>query len=157
MRRKELIQRINQEGRRMSTITMIFHQAVAEAAGLSGTDHKYLDLIMENGEMTAGELAERTRLTTGAITGIVDRLEKQNLVKRRRDKDDRRKVFIVPQHENAYKKLAPVFQSLVDGFETFYNQFSDEELLTVEKYLKECSEFFKEKTDELKQDFQKEK
>jgi len=134
----------------MSTITMLFHQAVAEAAGLSGTDHKYLDLIMENGEMTAGELAEKTGLTTGAITGIVDRLEKQKLVKRRRDTDDRRKVFIVAQHENAFDKLTPVFQSLVDGFDLFYDQFSDEELAVIEKYLKDSSEFFREKTEELK-------
>jgi DNA-binding MarR family transcriptional regulator len=150
MGREELIQRINREGRRMSTITTIFHQAVAVAAGLSGTDHKYLDLIMENGEMTSGELAEKTGLTSGAITGIVDRLEKQKLVKRRRDTEDRRKVFIVAQHENAYKKLGPVFQSLVDGFNQFYDQFSDEELVVIEKYLRESSDFFKMKTEDLK-------
>lgn len=150
MGREELIKRINREGRKMSTITMIFHQAVAETAGLSGADHKYLDLIMENGEMTAGELADMTGLTSGAITGIIDRLEKQNLVKRKRDANDRRKVFIIPQRENAYKKLAPVFQSLLDGFDLFYDQFTDDELAVVEKYLKETTEFFKEKTEELR-------
>lgn len=151
MGREELIKRINREGRRMSTITMIFHQAVAEAAGLSGTDHKYLDLIMEKGEMTAGELAEVTGLTTGAVTGIIDRLEKQKLVKRRRDNKDRRKVFIIPQNEIAYKKLAPVFQSLVDGLDSFFEKFSDEELAVIEKYLRETSEFFQAKTVELKE------
>ena len=154
MGRKERIERINREGRRMSTITLIFHQAVAEAAGLSGTDHKYLDLIMENGNMTAGELADATGLTTGAVTKIIDRLEKQDLVERKRDDDDRRKVFVIPKHENAYKKLAPVFQSLVDGFEAFYDQYTDEELAVVERYLQESSEFFQTKTEELKrQDF----
>jgi DNA-binding MarR family transcriptional regulator len=150
MGRKELIQRINREGRKMSTTTLIFHQAVAEAAGLSGTDHKYLDLIMEKGEMTAGELAELTGLTTGAVTGIIDRLEKEKLVKRRRDKKDRRKVYIVPLNENAYKRLAPVFQSLMDGFDVFYKKFSDEELKIIEKYLRETTEFFQKKTEELK-------
>jgi transcriptional regulator, MarR family len=43
----------------MSTATILFHQAVAEKAGLSGTDHKYLDLLFQEGSMTAGEFAEK--------------------------------------------------------------------------------------------------
>ena len=53
--------------------------------------------------MTAGRLAEVTGLTTGAITGVVDRLEKAGLVRRERDPDDRRKVFIATVPENIAK------------------------------------------------------
>ena len=53
--------------------------------------------------MTAGRLAELTGLTTGAITGVVDRLEKAGLVRRERDESDRRKVFIATVPENVGK------------------------------------------------------
>jgi DNA-binding MarR family transcriptional regulator len=53
--------------------------------------------------VTAGRLAEVTGLTTGAITGVVDRLEKAGLVRRERDDHDRRKVFIATVPENVAK------------------------------------------------------
>ena len=55
------------------------HEAIARKAGLPGTDHKYLGFIMEKGQMTAGELSELTGLTTGAVTGLIDRFEKRSL------------------------------------------------------------------------------
>ena len=72
------------------------HEAVGRKAGLSGTDHKYLGFLMQNGQMTAGELSNLTGLTTGAITGLIDRFEKKRLVKRQFAEDDRRKVIIEP-------------------------------------------------------------
>ncbi len=54
------------------------HEAIAKSAGLTGTDHKYLGLIIQHGEMTAGKLSKLTGLTTGAITGLIDRLEKRS-------------------------------------------------------------------------------
>jgi hypothetical protein len=47
------------------------HEAIARKAGRSGTDHKYLGLIIQNGAMTAGELSKLTGLTTGAVTGVI--------------------------------------------------------------------------------------
>jgi DNA-binding MarR family transcriptional regulator len=58
-----------------------------------------MDFLNVEGRMTAGRLAELTGLTTGAITGVVDRMEKAGLVRRERDSEDRRKVFIVPVPE----------------------------------------------------------
>src|SRR2546427_828436 len=73
--RAELLAALNEAARRQSTATVLFHAAVAERLGLSATDHKYADLIARQGPMTAGELADRAGLTTGAITGVLDRLE----------------------------------------------------------------------------------
>src|SRR3989449_4832514 len=67
--RAELLAALNEAARRQSTATVLFHAAVAERLGLSATDHKYADLIARQGPMTAGELADRAGLTTGAITG----------------------------------------------------------------------------------------
>src|ERR1700761_8284375 len=86
------------------------HETVASKAGLSGTDHKYLGFLMEKGSMTAGELSNLTGLTTGAVTGLIDRFEKKNLVKRRFAKDDRRKVLIEPHTENIMALLVPLYK-----------------------------------------------
>ena len=56
-----------------------FHELIARKAGFSATDHKYLGFFLQKGNLTAGELAELTGLTTGAVTGLIDRFEKKNL------------------------------------------------------------------------------
>src|SRR5690606_9313916 len=106
----------------------------ARKAGLSGTDHKYLGLMMDNGEMTAGEIAVLTGLTTGAVTGLIDRLEKKKLVKRQFDKEDRRKVIIVPNVANAMKLLEPIFSDLQEKTVELIASFSEKEIKIIEKY-----------------------
>lgn len=150
MDRDKLVDEINEAGRKMSTATVLFHQTVAEKAGLSGTDHKYLDLLVQEGAMPAGRLAELTGLTTGAVTGIIDRLEKQGLVKRESDPRDRRKVLVVPQVEKAMEKLGPVFEVLQEDLEVFYDKFSKDELEVIRKYLLDTTKFFQSKTQQLK-------
>ena len=86
------------------------HEAVARKAGISGTDHKYLGFLIQKGQMTAGELSSLTGLTTGAVTGLIDRFEKKKLVKRRFADDDRRKVFIEPNTKNIMALLEPLYR-----------------------------------------------
>ncbi|WP_392435861.1 MarR family transcriptional regulator [Chlorogloeopsis fritschii PCC 9212] len=81
----ELADALNWAGRELSAATVLFHTAIAERLGLNTTDHKCADILAQTGAITAGELAERTGLTTGAITGVVDRLEKAGFVRRERD------------------------------------------------------------------------
>jgi DNA-binding MarR family transcriptional regulator len=54
--------------RKYSDTSILMHEAISRKAGLSGTDHKYLGLLIQEGPMTAGELSQRTGLTGGAIT-----------------------------------------------------------------------------------------
>jgi len=110
------------------------HEAIARKAGLSGTDHKYLGLLIEQGAKTAGEFSKLTGLTTGAVTGLVDRLAKKKLVKREFDKHDRRKVIIVPRTENVLKLLQPLFSELDKKTTALVTSFSDKELNVLEKY-----------------------
>src|SRR5687768_4975040 len=109
------------------------HEAIARKAGLSGTDHKYLGFLIERGAMTAGELARLTGLTTGAVTGIIDRLEKKKLAKREYDADDRRKVIIVPNSQNAMKLLEPLFAELQHKTAKLVASFSKKEIQTLER------------------------
>src|SRR5262245_4409010 len=95
-RRRVLLAALNDSFRQLSTATILFHQAIADRLGLNVTDHKCADILLRTGPVTAGELARQTGLTTGAITGVIDRLEKAGFVRRIRDADDRRRVIVEP-------------------------------------------------------------
>src|SRR5919204_2273684 len=113
MKRDEMIQAINDKLRETSTETIMFHQAVADVLGLHITDHKCLDIIYRYGAMPAGRLAELTGLTTGAVTGIIDRLEKAGYVRRANDPKDRRRTIIEPvRNKKLEKKIELIFMHL---------------------------------------------
>jgi DNA-binding MarR family transcriptional regulator len=101
--------------------------------------------------MTAGELAQATGLTTGAITGVVDRLEKTGLVSRQFDARDRRKVLLVPDRENAGQLLGSVFTDLQSRVLQLLSQFDDQALQTIEKYLTAAIAMMQETTHHLNQ------
>jgi DNA-binding MarR family transcriptional regulator len=92
--RTRLLADLDREIRLMGARTVMLSQAVASRLGLSPADLETLDLLSTNGPLTAGRLAELTGLTTGAITGVVDRLEEAGLVRRERDAEDRRRVIV---------------------------------------------------------------
>src|SRR5271169_6652453 len=81
-------------GSRLSTATIMFHEAVADQMGVSATDAKCRSIVAQLGPMTAGRLALQLGLTTGAVTGVIDRLERAQLVRRVADPKDRRRVVV---------------------------------------------------------------
>jgi DNA-binding MarR family transcriptional regulator len=111
------------------------HETIARKAGFAGTDHKYLGFFLQKGNLTAGELAELTGLTTGAVTGLIDRYEKKNLVKREFDASDRRKVIIVPDSEKIMALFEPFYKDFQDETDNLIATFSDEEIEIIESYL----------------------
>ncbi len=84
-----------------------FEGGLAKKLKLSRTDMRCLDLIGRLGPITAGHLAEEAGLTTGAVTFILDRLEAAGMVTRRRDTEDRRRVWveIVPEAQDTLQDL----------------------------------------------------
>jgi len=129
MEREELIQAISYKFREMSTETIMFHQAVADVLGLHITDHKCLDLIDHYGAMPAGRLAELTGLTTGAVTGIIDRLEEAGYVRRTNDPKDRRRIIVQPtQNKKLKRKIEILFIPLRDRMHKLLSSYSDSEL-----------------------------
>lgn len=140
---------IRKLSRHYSDATILMHQAIAKKAGLSGTDHKYLGMLIEKGPMTAGALGQLTGLSSGAVTGLADRLEKKKLVKRKFDKIDRRKIMIVPDIERAMKLLGPTFQVLQQKTEAVIGAFTEEEIKAVEKYFRLTIEVMNEFTHQL--------
>ena len=143
------IQHFRTISRQYSDTSILMHEAIARKAGLSGTDHKYLGLLIEKGEMTAGELSQLTGLTTGAVTGLIDRLEKKKLVKRQFDKDDRRKVIIVPNVQNTMKLLEPIFAELQEKTTNLIASFSSKEIQVIEKYFQSAITIMNEVTNNI--------
>src|ERR671920_1194993 len=129
-KREEIIHAIIEKHREMSTETIMFHQAIADVLGLHITDHKCLDLITRYGAMPAGRLAELTGLTTGAITGIIDRLEEAGYVRRTNDPKDRRRTIVQPtRNKKLEKKIEVLFIPLRDRIHNLLSSYSDSELL----------------------------
>jgi DNA-binding MarR family transcriptional regulator len=128
-KQEETIQAIIQKHRDMSTETIMFHQNVADALGLHITDHKCLDLIRQYGAMPAGRLAELTGLTTGAITGIIDRLEKAGYVRRANDPKDRRRTIVEPtQNKKWERKIEAIFIPFHERMHKLLSSYSESEL-----------------------------
>ena len=129
MNREETIRIIVDRFREMSTETVMFHQAVADELGLYITDHKCLDIIHRFGAMPAGRLGEMTGLTTGAITGMIDRLEKAGYVRRANDPKDRRKTIVEPvRNKKLERKIEMIFMPLHERMHRFLSSYSDIEL-----------------------------
>ncbi|MBN8822655.1 MULTISPECIES: MarR family transcriptional regulator [unclassified Spirosoma] len=125
------------------------HEAVARKAGISGTDHKYLGFLIEKGQMTAGELATLTGLTTGAVTGLIDRFEKKGLVSRKFAADDRRKVFIIPNTETIMALLEPLYRDFRSQSQQLLASFSDEERAIIDTYFTKAIALMNEMIDLL--------
>jgi DNA-binding MarR family transcriptional regulator len=104
-----------------------FDDAVADALGINRTDLRCLDVLGQRGPLTAGQLAEAMHLTSGAITTLVDRLERAGFARRVRDTEDRRRVVVelVPEvAERAMEFYAPLFQGTLE----LCDAYSDEQL-----------------------------
>ncbi|WP_421952563.1 MarR family winged helix-turn-helix transcriptional regulator [Pelagibacterium sp.] len=71
-----------------------FDEVMNRFLGINRTDGRCLDLIDQNQRMTAGQLAEKAGLTTGAVTALIDRLEMAGYIVRKRDETDRRKIWV---------------------------------------------------------------
>ncbi len=135
--------------RQYSDASIFMHEAIARKAGLSGADHKYLGLILQHKSITAGDISKLTGLTTGAVTGLIDRLEEKGLLKRQFVKSDRRKVVVVPNIENSMKLLSPFFDELQQKTQKLLATFSEQEIQTIARYFTEATEIMKETADHL--------
>ena len=92
--KRKVFEELIYEVRRSQNATDRFDQAVADAIGINRTDLRCLDVIQREWPVPAGRLAEQTGLTTGAITTVLDRLERAGYARRVRDPNDRRRVLV---------------------------------------------------------------
>lgn len=146
---KDIIIEIRRLSQQYAYTSIQMHEAIAREAGLPGTDHKYLGFLIQKGQMTAGELAELTGLTTGAVTGLIDRFEKKKLVKRLFAKDDRRKVFIEPDTEKIMALFAPLYKAYRSKIVELLGSFSTKEIKVIETYFSKAIDIMNDTTHKL--------
>jgi DNA-binding MarR family transcriptional regulator len=136
--RREIQERLLDLGRTVSTRTVFLHQAIAQQVGLNATDTKCIILRGPPEGVTAGWLSEQTGLTTGAITHILDRLERRDFVQRVRDTEDRRRVFVRVRLESL-EPLGPLYEAIGKAFGGLAKRYTDKELETICDYMERAA------------------
>ena len=120
--------------RRHSTAVVLFHHAVGERLGLGPTDHKCLDLLRGRGPMTGSALAGITGLTSGAITGVVARLERAGYLRRDPDPHDRRQQILSPVPERI-RDIHEVFGPIRTDMAAMLGAFDAHQLTAIAEFL----------------------
>jgi DNA-binding MarR family transcriptional regulator len=133
-RRTDLEQEIQQQMIAMIAQVVLFNHAANSSLGLGASDSQFLTLLRTRGPMTPGQLADATGLTSGTVTGVIDRLEKVDLVRRERVTGDRRKVLVVPTPDAA-ERLAPTYAGQAAMLQGVLARRTQAELETITKFL----------------------
>ena len=134
--RDELIARLTDLGAQSASLTGLFQQRAAASYGLGVSDMKALDLLMRNGPQTAGQLGAALNLTSGAVTGIADRLIKRGFARREADAADRRRVLISADFA-ALQSGPNVYQSIGEAFRRLHESLTTEQLAFLARYQEE--------------------
>ena len=113
----------------------IFDEGVATKLGLNRTDLRCLDILDRQAPMTAGALAQAARLSTGAVTFVIDRLESSGFVRRHRDESDRRRVLVELEPE-ARERVTGLHLPMIADARRALAEFSDEEVEVVCRFLR---------------------
>ena len=126
--REKLLEELTNEVRANQRATDVIDDLLAQLLHINRTDARCMDILHQHGRMSAGELAQASHLTTGAITALVDRLERIGYVRRVPDTNDRRRVLVEPTekafeaaHELMGKPMEALGRPLAD-------RYSDDEL-----------------------------
>ncbi|RSS73342.1 MarR family winged helix-turn-helix transcriptional regulator [Streptomyces sp. WAC06614] len=111
---------------------VVGQQEVAQLLGLNVTDLTCLGYILGAGDtpLGAGDLAERANLTTGAVTGVLNRLERAGYAHRRPDPADRRRVRVVPDPTAAARVVA-VYEPMYARLAAVFAQYTPDEVAVI--------------------------
>lgn len=136
--RAKLIDEFNWEIRKLSSAVVVLASSIAQRIGMNPSDLECANILARMGPMTAGKLSELSGLTTGAITGVVDRLEKAGWAKRVADTQDRRRVIIqsVPQSPQYIDGL---YESYAKAMSELISKYNDQELVLILEFTRRLS------------------
>jgi DNA-binding MarR family transcriptional regulator len=138
-------------GKRLSTATIMFHSAVADRMGVSVTDAKCRSILLQVGAMTAGDIAQRLGLTTGAVTGVIDRLVAAKFVRRVADPMDRRRVVVeLLSNPRREREIAGLFEPMGKRINSLVAAYSERDRAIITEFLTKASEVLEEETTRLR-------
>jgi len=146
--RTALVARLAVLGQIDATQTALFQQRAAAHYGLGITEMKALDVLVREGPHTAGGLAVALNLTSGAVTGVVDRLERRGMARRSRDPSDRRRV-VVEADLQALAGGPNIYLAIGQAFAELYGGYTVEELEFLVRHLEASVEITRQQTDLL--------
>lgn len=148
-RRRELMARLQVLSEVEATQTALFQQHAAATYGLGVTEMKALSVLLREGPCSAGHLATALHLTSGAVTGVVDRLVSRGFARRRQDERDRRRV-VIEVDQATLASGENVYRSIGDAFATLYASYTTDQLEFLARHLEASIEITKRETEKLR-------
>lgn len=136
--RDDLTSRVLAAGRAVSTAAVMYHAALSQRLGLSATEEKALELLQRFGPLTAGELARHSGLAPNTATYVLDRLQRKDFVRRKPHPEDGRKV-IVEFNTDRLGDFVELYTDFVQRLERLCAEFSDDELVTIQRFMSEAA------------------
>lgn len=133
--RKTLEDSVRRSLRTLMTRAVLLNHEVAERSALHLTDLQCVGLLQLHGPMTAGTLAQHTRLTTSAITAVIGRLERIGLATRDHDPTDRRRVIVRLDQTTVDHTISPAYAAKGQRLQEALARSSDEDLATILSFL----------------------
>jgi DNA-binding MarR family transcriptional regulator len=137
--KQELLDAIGDQFRVQQNWSDAFDEIASEILGINRTDMRVIDIVTRKGRATAGEVAKEAALTTGGVTAVVDRLEKVGYLRRVRDPDDRRRVWLEATPE-LYEKSWEIWGPMSDLWQSRAKKLSREQLEFILWFLAEGNE-----------------
>lgn len=143
-----LVERLRLLGEVFATQTAVFQQQAAASLGLGVTDLKALSILLREGPQTAGALMARLNLTSGAVTGLVDRLRRKGVARRATDPADRRRVIISVDAVALASGPNP-YTAIGQAFDRLHGTYSTADLTLIESYLEAATRVTQEQAESL--------
>ncbi len=129
--RAELTAGIQQQVIRFIADVVLFNHSVSAKLGLGASDSQFMTLLQTHGPLTPRQLAEYSGLTSGTVTGVIDRLESHGFVTRQADPSDRRKVVVTPSLEAIQQTFMPLYAEQGARMQSILASRTDDELRTI--------------------------
>lgn len=136
--------------RRAGSVMQLLGAAAADRLGINVTDLNCLNILALTGQLTAGELARATGLTTASITGVLDRLEAAGFVRRERDLADRRRVVVRLDAARGLRDVAPTFAPVVQAWRETAAEYTDEQLCMILEFQRRMEQIMRDALGQLR-------
>jgi len=137
--KEELLDAISDQFRANQNWSDAFDEIASEILGINRTDMRVIDIVSRKGRATAGEVAKEAALTTGGVTAVVNRLEKVGYLRRVRDPDDRRRVWLEATQE-LFERSMEIWGPLSEIWQERARKLSREQLEFIFRFLAEGNE-----------------
>ncbi len=146
--REALVQQASSEIRSYQTAVDRFDEVAVGLLGINRTDGRCLDILEQRGPMTAGELARATGLTTGAMTTLLDRMERMGYLRRVAHPTDRRRV-VVELTEKMRRRIGEIYSPVGQEGAELLACLSDRQLELIANVMRTARELLERHTERV--------